>query len=652
MSTVESNSSFELVFEEIPPAERSLASRQATSLAALRYGSASGELNGEVFTLPCPTCRSPMSVRLWLMTADCWCCQQSIDLTLEQEAEIRRQLAQQAAVKSPPATPQPKPAAPASPKKPVASAPAAPPPAAKPAAPPAPKSAPQPAAKPTPEKAKVTRPAPPKPTAPPAASPPPPRTMTYFPEETPRGSYPLKDLPAWIVSAVFHAVLIILLGLWTLENEEYEPKIVLSVNFSEKHRTGGDKSEEEFNQTEFELPIDKVPENKQQREAMIKANQDARELRLVDGEQERHLPPIDRVRADLKSADPTRRMLAARDPRVRAEIVRSEGGTTATEAAVSRALRWVARQQTDDGSWSLRGPYADGGGLESKTAATSMALMTLLGTGQSHRIGIYRDQVAAGLSWLVKNQKPNGDLSAGSGGNSTMYAHALATLVLCDAFKITGDGTLRGPAQKAVDFIVEAQHTAGGWRYRPGEAGDTSVVGWQLMALHSAHSAYVRFPERTLPMASDYLDSVQSRSGGQFSYMPKQGPTPTMTAAGLLSRMYLGWNKNDEALGEGIAFLHQHHLPGSGGHDIYYWYYATQVMHHWGGAPWEDWNREIKKVLLATQEGGGPEAGSWPTSLDARHGKQGGRLYTTALSTCTLEVYYRYAPLYWQIELD
>ena len=93
-------------------------------------------------------------------------------------------------------------------------------------------------------------------------------------------------------------------------------------------------------------------------------------------------------------------------------------------------------------------------------------------------------------------------------------------------------------------------------------------------------------------------------------------------------------------------------MPGKSAHDIYYWYYATQVMHHWGGAPWEAWNREIKKVLLTTQETSGAEAGSWPTSLDSRHGKQGGRLYTTALAACTLEVYYRYAPLYWQIELD
>ena len=388
-----------------------------------------------------------------------------------------------------------------------------------------------------PEQQTVTRPAPPvkKPAPATAATPPPPRSVAYFQDEELHDRHPLKDLPAWIVSAVFHAVLIILLGLWTIEHEEFEPEIVLSVNFSEEHRTGGDKSEEEFNRTEFELPIDKIPKNKQQRDALIKANQDARELRLTDGEQQRNLPPIDRVRENLKSSDPTRRMMAARDPRVRAEIVRNEGGSTATEAAVARALRWIAKQQTSAGCWSLSGPYSGKGGMESKTSATSLALMSLLGTGQTHKVGVYRDQVAGGLSWLIENQGEAGDLRAGSSGNSGMYAHALATLVLCDAFKVTGDGTLRGPAQKAVDFIVAGQHTAGGWRYKPGEAGDTSVVGWQLMALHSAKSSYIRFPERTLPLASDFLDGVQSKSGGQFSYMPGQRPTATMTAAGLLS---------------------------------------------------------------------------------------------------------------------
>jgi hypothetical protein len=122
-----------------------------------------------------------------------------------------------------------------------------------------------------------------------------------------------------------------------------------------------------------------------------------------------------------------------------------------------------------------------------------------------------------------------------------------------------------------------------------------------------------------------------------------------MTAEGLLSRMYLGWTKDDGGLGRGIAWLLDDHLPDRRDPNVYYWYYATQVMHHWGGEPWSQWNRHIRDVLVITQETRGHEAGSWEPRDP--HGHQGGRLYMTALACCTLEVYYRHAPLYRKIDL-
>ena len=58
----------------------------------------------------------------------------------------------------------------------------------------------------------------------------------------------------------------------------------------------------------------------------------------------------------------------------------------------------------------------------------------------------------------------------------------------------------------------------------------------------------------------------------------------------------------------------------------------------------------IQQVLVNSQATTGHEAGSWnPISP---HGHQGGRLYMTALACCTLEVYYRHAPLYRKIKLN
>jgi hypothetical protein len=603
-------------------------------------------LDGGVLACPCPDCRAPMSIRLWLMTADCWLCGTSIELTLEQQQEAERLLKASQQTQETPAKAQPTPA----------------------------RRQEQPRAAPVEarvrENGRPTRPTPPvetktKPIAPCTTPPPAPQTQprtTSTPTRSAPQSYahgalpsaqrpanPWNDLTAWLISAVFHAVLIILLGLWTFPGEEEHRAIVLSASLSHLHREGGVESEDSFNENEFELPVDIKPKDKNEREALIKADQDARELRLDLPEAARNLPEISRVKADLKSSDPYRRMQAARDPRVRSEVVRREGGTTLTEAAVARALRWIARQQNDDGSWSL---HRSGGGIRSDTSGTSMALMAMLGTGQTHRVGRYRDEVAGGLSWLLKNQKPNGDLRAGSSGNSGMYAHGQAAIALCDAFKVTGDETLRAPAQRAIEFICQAQHRQGGWRYSPGEAGDLSVVGWQLMALHSAKAAYLNVPRQHLLLAENYLDSVQKdRQGGQYAYQRGRPATPAMTAEGLLSRMYLGWDREQEGLSHGVDYLVRNHLPDKKSKNIYYWYYGTQVMHHWGGPAWEKWNRAMRDALVTTQETSGKDAGSWSPSGHP-HGSAGGRLYVTALSACTLEVYYRYAPLYWRIELD
>ena len=32
-------------------------------------------------------------------------------------------------------------------------------------------------------------------------------------------------------------------------------------------------------------------------------------------------------------------------------------------------------------------------------------------------------------------------------------------------------------------------------------------------------------------------------------------------------------------------------------HNVYYWYYATQVMHNYAGYEWDTWNRAMRKLL-------------------------------------------------------
>ncbi len=85
---------------------------------------------------------------------------------------------------------------------------------------------------------------------------------------------------------------------------------------------------------------------------------------------------------------------------------------------------------------------------------------------------------------------------------------------------------------------------------------------------------------------------------------------------------------------------------GPASDSLYYRYYATQAMRNYGGEQWERWNEFNRDELCERQDTEGDAKGSWPTRNRALEAKAGGRLFMTVLSTLTLEVYYRYMPLY------
>lgn len=331
------------------------------------------------------------------------------------------------------------------------------------------------------------------------------------------------------------------------------------------------------------------------------------------------------------------------------------GGTRQSERAVAGALNWLHRHQMPEGNWSLHdfptrcgkdGPCSGAGGEKQNVGATAMALLPFLAAGQTHvSKGPYQATIAKGIYWLQKTQKADGDLR----GGGSMYSHGLASIALCEAYGMSGDKSVGASAQKAINFVQMAQNqTTGGWRYVPGDAGDTSVVGWQLMALKSAHMANLTVNPATFEKTKVWLKScAKGQYGEQYSYEPKGGGTPAMSAVGLLCEQYLGTKRIDGKMTGGSTYL-MAHMPDMKTRNTYYWYYATQVMHNLGGADWDTWNRKMRKTLIEAQDKTGCAAGSWDPEKPKGDpwGGQGGRIMMTALSALTLEVYYRYLPLY------
>ncbi len=320
----------------------------------------------------------------------------------------------------------------------------------------------------------------------------------------------------------------------------------------------------------------------------------------------------------------------------RARLVRREGGTAISEKSVEDGLDWLVRHQRADGSWSLNfqeqcklSPCPIQRTMNSDTAATGLALLPLLGAGYIHTVkSRHQDAVRRGLEWLVAHQQPDGDLFIGPPGMAYLYSHAIGTMAICEALGLSGDPSLKQPAQLAVKFICDAQDpVGGGWRYRPGQPGDTSVFGWQLFALRSGHLAGLKIPRTITRGCSRYLDQAGDQKRVIYSYMPGRSATPTMTAEGLLSRQLLGWPRDYPALVKGVGQISAD-LQSSGERNIYYWYYATQLLHNMKNEQWKRWNIKIREGLIGLQvkeDGCATEAGtrSRPSRTSGRRPRAG-----------------------------
>ena len=354
------------------------------------------------------------------------------------------------------------------------------------------------------------------------------------------------------------------------------------------------------------------------------------------------------------------------------------GASPESEASVDKGLEWLKFHQEPDGRWDLakyEGPNEHAGD-RGDMGVTGLALLAFLGAGHTSRHGIYKGNVKRAVGWLISKQNNKG-LWDSPFWKSRQYQNGIATMALSEA---AGMGRVKATlqaAQRAVDGLQGEQMNYAAfdyWNPRGGGGGgggsvvkgqnDTSITIWCAMAYKSAKVSGLRVRGTAFSGILNWIDVAQDLSdakpgdyeyeGGRVAYRGKMDKTawfprytPLLTAAGGVIRLFWGQSPNHPGVvGPANLLLKNHQMNQGDGIPFYMGYYATLLMFQKGGDHWKKWNAALQPFLLSRQLKGDPRdlGGSWDD--DGYLVEFGGRVFSTSLCVLSLEVYYRYLPMY------
>jgi hypothetical protein len=352
------------------------------------------------------------------------------------------------------------------------------------------------------------------------------------------------------------------------------------------------------------------------------------------------------------------------------------GASAASDKAVLDGMRWLVRHQNQDGSWSVRGlstscrtsppcnPRDTSATAVGDVGATSLALASFLAMGFSqastqelvdtamgerHRIGT---RVEKGLVWLIEQQGEDGTWPHST---CNLEAQALGTLALGDAFGMTSDERMKGPAQKGLDALVRMQTQSAtdkaraGWKHEGSDgADDIDATLWAVQALYAARVVHLtvdpqaldgawRFSERALKEAAAAKPGdarIAKLALIRILTRPDRKDASMQRATdSILSLLGPAAQEKSNALTDYVDALVMSQLHG-----------ADSV----GRAPevWKRWIAEWPPTLMASQDSTtlNCHAGGWLAPDPSCPATS--PVVTTALRMLALESFYRYESVF------
>ncbi len=493
-----------------------------------------------------------------------------------------------------------------------------------------------------------------------------------------------KAVPAWIISIVMHLVILGLLAVIVVASQvekdppavqitalpppppEEKPKLEREVKPNEVQLDVEVESEKPSPISELDVPVEEFNREEETDAAVAKGREEATADSEMGGS-----GAFMAIGAGGGSAG----MFGSRTGGGKKRALGKFGGSRASESAVDAALRWFKRHQSPNGQWDVDGypanctenpkcePGTEHTGGDGDIAGTGYAILCFLGAGFDHRMpSQYKATVKGGIDWLLSIQKPDGLFG------DRNYEHAIAIMALAEAYAMSNDAALKGPAQKGIDVLLSRQIKDKGegyglgWDYVKSEnRNDSSVTGWCVMALKSAAAGGLNVGDG-MSGAKQWLEGAWKAANKDFkandpytdeSFFPytwnqNSGETKHQDRVpmGALCAVFLGHKADDPMLNSMANYIMAKQMPTAYPTNTYYMYYNTLAIFQVAGDRWEKWNATVRDVLVNSQrKADGCFDGSWDYEETKFHGYKTGRILSTAYCCLSLEVYYRYIPV-------
>jgi hypothetical protein len=313
-----------------------------------------------------------------------------------------------------------------------------------------------------------------------------------------------------------------------------------------------------------------------------------------------------------------------------------KGVSRETQSAIDNALKFLAREQSKDGSWRSGGGYG-----YYPCAMSALAGLALLASGSTPTRGPYAKHVRRVTRFLLSQQQPNGLIAAPAEESRSMYGHGFSLLFLSQVYGMEEDTQkqqrIKQACKRAITLIARSQSRDGGWLYTPDSGGDEgSVTVTQVQALRGCRNAGIHVPKKTVDNAIRYIERSQSADGGIRYSVRSAGSRPALTAAAC-AVLYNAGAYDSKIAERAFKYAWDSCMPTGGRHQGHFFYtqlYMSQACWQKGDKEWEKYYGQIQRHLLSTQQGNG----SW-------NGDHVGLVYGTAIGLLILQIPYNKLPI-------